>query len=254
MIPAPLKTWLHPERRIGKEVHLFDELPSTNDAAAALAHDRENHGLAILARHQSAGRGQHGRVWQAPADSSLLCSIVVPPLPAFQRPAIITAWAAVSIAKAIHSLTGATPRMKWPNDLLVEGRKICGILIETGGGSVVGFGLNLNQTEADFQAAGLPMATSLQTLTGKTFGIRETFEAVAVQLELRFRQIQRGELEELKAEWIEQTELLGHDVCIEKYDGSIIVGMLSVMDFSGLSIDDAPSSLAPETIRHIHIV
>ena len=52
MIPAPLKTWLHPERRIGKEVHLFDELPSTNDAAAALAHDRENHGLAILARHQ----------------------------------------------------------------------------------------------------------------------------------------------------------------------------------------------------------
>ena len=144
--------------------------------------------------------------------------------------------------------------MKWPNDLLMEGRKICGILIETGRGSVVGFGLNLNQTEADFQAAGLPMATSLQTLTGKTFGIRETFEAVAVQLELRFRQIQRGELEELKAEWIEQTELLGHDVCIEKYDGSIIVGRLSVMDFSGLSINDASSSLAPETIRHIHIV
>src|SRR5262245_55002410 len=126
----PSDTWDLPTRHLGRRTIVFERLDSTNTYAAARADDPANDGLVVVAREQTAGRGQHGRTWQAPSGSSVLLSALLFPPPALRRPALLTAWAAVAVCDAIDALAGLDARIKWPNDVLVEGRKVCGILIE----------------------------------------------------------------------------------------------------------------------------
>ena len=251
---APCETWQNPGFFIGSEVRRYNELPSTNDLAAELAHDPANRGLAIVADHQTAGRGQHDRVWQAEPASSLLLSLILPPHPALLRPAILTAWAAVGMAEAIGSLSGAEARMKWPNDLLVKCRKICGILIEMGRGIVVGIGLNLNQSSGHFTDAGLTEATSLFGIAGRTFELRPVLDCVLLHLDVGFKRLVGGDRESLERAWVERLGLVGRTVETVRTDGTTIVGTLAEMNFDALMIvqfHGEPISLPPEAIRHL---
>src|SRR5438309_6402048 len=153
-------------QRIGRRILVYDRAESTNQRAAEFAADPNNDGLVILAGEQTAGRGQHGRTWQAPPGSSVLLSLLLFPPPALRRPALLTAWAAVSVCETILQLTGLQATIKWPNDVLLCDRKVCGILIEQGRGLVAGIGLNLNQSEEDLQQMELPQAASLSWFTG----------------------------------------------------------------------------------------
>src|SRR5207245_2431978 len=111
-------------RRLGRRVLVFDQLDSTSTYAAGLAGDPANDGMVILAREQTAGRGQHGRTWSAPAGSSVLLSVLLFPPPELRRPAILTAWVAVSVCETILKLTGLQAKIKWPNDVLIRGKKV----------------------------------------------------------------------------------------------------------------------------------
>src|SRR5215470_13247415 len=159
----PADTWDLPTRHLGRRTIVFDRLDSTNTYAAARADDPANDGLVVVAREQTAGRGQHGRTWQAPAGSSVLLSVLLFPPPALRRPALMTAWAAVSVCETVRALSALEPRIKWPNDVLAEGRKICGILIlqravNQGSAVIAGIGFNVMQSAADFATADLPLA------------------------------------------------------------------------------------------------
>src|SRR5262249_21998579 len=150
-------------RRLGRTVTVFHEADSTNSRAAAMADRPDADGLAFLADRQSAGRGQYGRRWVAPARSSVLLSLLLRPPPGVARPVVLTAWAAVSVCEVVQRLTGEVPRIKWPNDVLVRGKKVCGILIEQVArgdqtASIVGIGLNVTQSSEDLLAAELPDA------------------------------------------------------------------------------------------------
>src|SRR5260370_6076431 len=101
---------------------VFDSVESTNTIALGLADDPANHGTVILAREQTAGRGQYGRSWLAPADSSVLMSVLLFPPPALRRPVLLTAWAAVSVCDLCRQLTGLPVRIKWPNDVMIQDR------------------------------------------------------------------------------------------------------------------------------------
>jgi len=128
---APREEWKLPTRHIGPRVYVFDRLDSTSTCAAELADRPSNHGTVILAGEQTAGRGQHGRTWQAPPGRAVLMSVLLFPPPALRRPALLTAWAAVSVCGTIRQATGLQAKIKWPNDVLLHGRKVCGILIES---------------------------------------------------------------------------------------------------------------------------
>src|SRR5436189_3289930 len=93
-------------RRIGRRVLVYDCVESTNSLALAVAGDPASDGLVLVAREQTAGRGQHGRTWLSPAGSSVLLSAVLFPPPPLRRPAILTAWAAVSVCETIRETTG----------------------------------------------------------------------------------------------------------------------------------------------------
>src|SRR5262249_29673188 len=142
---------------------------STNTLAASLAVDPRNDGLVIVSDRQTSGRGQHGRSWMCPPGAGVLLSALLFPPPELRRPVLLAAWAAGPVCDAIRDCTGLQAQIKWPNDVLIRGRKVCGVLIEQGKATVAGIGLNVNQTEQAFAAAGLPHAASLAMFTGRTF-------------------------------------------------------------------------------------
>jgi BirA family biotin operon repressor/biotin-[acetyl-CoA-carboxylase] ligase len=252
-LPQPRETWHLDTARVGRRVHVFDRLDSTNTAAAELA-ATEPDGVAVVADFQTAGRGQYGRVWQARPGSSLLLSVALRPPPEFCRPVILTAMAAVAVGDAVLTLTGVQARIKWPNDLLIRSQKVCGILIENTTATVIGIGLNLTQTAEEFAEAGLPDATSLALVAGKEIDVPTAAHAVIRQLDGEYERLlsQRGAVE---ADWKWRVGFLGRQVCVELTDGTTVAGRLHEMGFDALELhadDGSVRAIIPETVRHIH--
>ena len=144
------------------------EIPSTNTLASEHARHGESEGLVIVADHQTAGRGKPGRKWISPPGKNLLFSILLrPPIPPSRAP-LLTQIACRSVA-AVLKARGIDSKFKRPNDILVGGKKICGILVETGtsGGkleyAVLGIGLNVNASAKELP----PNSASLRQILGK---------------------------------------------------------------------------------------
>ena len=127
---------------------------STNARARELAAAGAPHGTLVTAAEQSAGRGRQGRTWTAPAGRALLCSVLVRDPPAL-LPLAAGVAVAEAVAEVVAEVVGSEARLKWPNDVLVGGRKVAGILVEgrpQEGWAVVGIGLNVAVRHADFPA------------------------------------------------------------------------------------------------------
>lgn len=138
---------------MGREVHWFESTASTNDVAARLAESGAQEGTIVVAEGQTAGRGRHGRVWFSPPGAGLYVSVIVRPASVESNDenpaALLTLASGVAIAEAVRAVTGLPAEIKWPNDVLIGGRKLAGILAEAAvqAGAlqfvVVGFGVNL---------------------------------------------------------------------------------------------------------------
>ena len=241
-------------RHLGQKILLFDGVPSTNDLAASFAHDPDTAGTVFVAEHQTEGRGQYGRLWQARPGSSLLLSVLLFPPPELRRPVILTAWAAVAIAGAIRELAGEQARIKWPNDLLLRDKKVCGILIEQSGGVVVGLGLNLNQTAEEFAEVGLPAATSLGLVAGKLIDSEAALGIIVRHLDDGYDRLLSGERRQLESGWKQRIGWIGLPVRIDLADGTTRFGRLREMGFDGIELEVgeyAIDVIRPELIRGI---
>ncbi len=256
---TPRETWQFNTERIGRCVRVYDRVASTNSLGASIATSEDADGLVLIADEQSAGRGQYGRVWQSRPGTSLLMSVVLRPPPELRRPVVLTAWAAVSVAEAILALTNLQVRLKWPNDLLLRGKKCCGILIEqtstqSGTTAVLGIGLNLNQTAEDFAGAELPDATSLGIASGHLFETHAAAGVVIHKLDQEYSRLLAGERTAVEAEWKWRIGLLGRPVVIEHLGGEVTTGRLRDMAFEGVEVetpDGFVRIVMPESISHI---
>jgi BirA family biotin operon repressor/biotin-[acetyl-CoA-carboxylase] ligase len=134
---------------------------------------------------QTAGRGRHGRTWEAPTGTSLLCSVLLRPAPARRAPEL-TLVAALAVARAVDD-AGAAAQIKWPNDVLVGRRKLAGVLGELRGGAVVlGIGINVNQQAGDLPPDARTPATSLRVETGVEHGRAALLAALLAHLEAAY--------------------------------------------------------------------
>ena len=178
---------------VGREIVVFEETDSTNDLAARAGHDGAAGGLVIFAERQRAGRGRLGRRWTAPPHRALLFSVLLRPavmdVPA-ARWSELTFCAALAVAETAEWATGRPARIKWPNDVLVEGRKVAGILLErhqqpAPGFVVAGIGLNVLQAPEDFPPELRERAGSLAMLAlpGRTVERRRVAVVVLERLE-----------------------------------------------------------------------
>jgi BirA family biotin operon repressor/biotin-[acetyl-CoA-carboxylase] ligase len=144
-------------------------------------------GAVVVAGEQTEGRGRLGRRWLAPAGTSLLCSVQLRPAVPGERVPELTGVAARGCAEAIEALTGLSPELKFPNDVLVDGRKTAGVLAEAREGRVVlGIGVNVNVSEEQLPADVDFPATSLLVETGRELDRAELLVEVLACLERRY--------------------------------------------------------------------
>jgi BirA family biotin operon repressor/biotin-[acetyl-CoA-carboxylase] ligase len=185
------------------------KVDSTNERAKQLAAAGAPHGTLVTADEQSAGRGRQGRAWAAAPGSALLMSLVLRP-----PPETLPLCAAVAVAEAVP----VDCRIKWPNDVLVEGRKLAGILVEgrpQEGWAVLGIGLNVGTRAGEFPSELRDTATSL-ALAGPEVGRDEVLASVLGRLERRLR----SPLAEVLGEWRRRDALLGERVAWNGGEGT----------------------------------
>lgn len=252
--------WHFNTHRLGRRVLVFESLESTNAYALDLAGADGNDGLVVLARQQTAGRGQYGRSWLAPPDSSVLLSLLLYPPAALRRPALLTAFAAVSVAEVVLVLTGQQARIKWPNDVLLNGKKICGILIEQRSfgneqATVIGIGLNVRQPASFFEQAELPLGGSLLSTTGTSLETDTAARALIQELDEGYDRLLRGNLQILESRWQQRLGLLGTMVEAETAEG-LCFGRLERMNLDEIEITSKSRlrRLVPERVRHLRAV
>jgi BirA family transcriptional regulator, biotin operon repressor / biotin---[acetyl-CoA-carboxylase] ligase len=251
--PSALHEWQLETHHLGRRVLLFDRVESTNTLAAGLAGDRANDGLVVVADEQTAGRGQHGRTWTCPPGAGILMSVLLFPPVEVRRPVILAAWAANSVCETILEITGFEARIKWPNDVLLRGRKVCGILIEQALGTVVGIGLNVFQTAETLTEAQLPEASSLAVFAGGPLHRWDVARRLIAKLDEEYVRICAGNLTTLEAAWKRRTELLDQHVLIECQDQDYR-GRLRELGWDGLVVELARGDsvrLQPEQVKHI---
>jgi BirA family biotin operon repressor/biotin-[acetyl-CoA-carboxylase] ligase len=152
---------------IGREIIVLQETTSTNDSVLHLANATTPEGLVVFAEDQTAGRGQRGNHWESAPHQGLWFSILLRPKIEISESARLTAWAANTVAHAIHEQFSLTANVKPPNDIYVDGRKVAGVLVEMRAQNnaphlaIAGIGINLNQAPEDFSEEIRERATSL---------------------------------------------------------------------------------------------
>ncbi len=157
---------------LGHVIHFHEALPSTNEAAFRLAQEGAPHGALVIADQQTKGKGRRGRPWSSPPGVNLYFSAILRPDLPPQRAPELTLVAAVAVARALRDAGAKGAAIKWPNDLLIDGRKCAGILTELSAEPdqvhfvVLGVGVNLNLEPGDLPPELVPVATSLMQARG----------------------------------------------------------------------------------------
>ena len=183
----------------------FDSLPSTNTEAARQAALGAPEGLCVVAREQTAGRGRRERSWVSPKDAGLYLSVVLRPALGARDWPLITLAAALAARDALAEVSGLEADIKWPNDLLAGGRKLCGILAETAEGArgrAVVLGVGIPLTRESLPAGLRDTATSVEEQTGRA-PERETLLAALLRtLAARYETLHaRGGAAQTLREW-----------------------------------------------------
>ncbi len=220
---------------IGRRVAVWNRVTSTNDLAARAAVSESNDGLVILAEEQTGGRGRRGRSWTSPAGSSILMSVLLFPKPPIDDPGWLTALGAVAVAEVVAQFEGLDARIKWPNDVRVDRRKLAGILVERGQGTVLGIGLNVNVDE--FPEAIRDSATSLRLLVGRPLDRSELARALIQRLDHHHERALAAGPDTLNASYQGLSEHFGHHVELTT-TSEILTGKLVGIDLqAGLSLE-----------------
>lgn len=170
----------------GRVIRREEVVDSTNRVARQWAREGAPHGAVVVARQQLAGRGRRGNRWVSPKDAGLWLSIVLRPRVASAVFPLLPLAAGLAVADACQQVTGAVPAIKWPNDVVLLGHKLCGILVEgESGAAVLGIGINVRQRAEDFPEDLRGKAGSLFMLTGHDVPMRALEVALLAQVQRR---------------------------------------------------------------------
>ncbi|MCD6498120.1 MAG: biotin--[acetyl-CoA-carboxylase] ligase [Deltaproteobacteria bacterium] len=202
----------------GRELVVMGRCGSTNDEAQNLAKQQAPAGTCVLADTQDAGRGRRARTWHSPPGKNIYMSMVLKPHIPPDDAGALTLAAAVAVSDGIESVTGLHPHLKWPNDILIAGRKVCGILTEMVADQhsiqwvILGIGCNVNQVEFPDDIRGI--ATSLSIASGTPVDRAALVASIIGQIEQwHDRYVAEGKGVILEA-WKRHPNVLGHRVTV----------------------------------------
>jgi BirA family transcriptional regulator, biotin operon repressor / biotin---[acetyl-CoA-carboxylase] ligase len=235
---------------VGRSVVVFDSLASTNDTAWGYASDKRNNGIAVFAERQSAGRGRQGNKWQGCESKSLLCSVLLHDT--HLRSDLLTLTAGVAVAEAIGDCGRHSASLKWPNDVLLAGRKVAGILIESrmAGGSVayvIGIGINCCQTADDFGPDLASIATSIELASGMPCDRNILARRMLIELD-EWLKTAIVDPQKVKDAWMDRASQLNKRITLQhnnrSYTGTCVGvdpvdGLILQLDGGGIRMFDA---------------
>lgn len=219
LYPAEIKQLLN-TRSLGQEIRHFQKISTTNDMAKDLAIQGQAEGLLVIAEEQTVGKGRLGRQWVSPQGKGLWFSLLLRPLINPQEAPKLTVLAAVAVAQSIRKITGLPAQIKWPNDVLVEGKKVCGILTEMNAEMdrvnyiVVGIGINVNQTKEDFPIELTEIATSVAMAWGQTVKRIDLLTEILQNLDNLYYRFLQGDYGEAWEVWRQLSCTIGKNVMI----------------------------------------
>src|ERR1043166_1277325 len=225
-------------KTVGREIHVFQETTSTNDVIEKFARAELKEGIVIFAESQTKGRGRLGRKWISPARKGLWFSILLRPNLRPQLATQLTIAAATALARAIELQTPLEPEIKWPNDILIRGRKVAGILdrkstrLNRIRHVVLGIGIDVNLNANEFPPELKKIATSLKIETGRTVNRSELAAAVLRELDVEYERIGSGQFDSVAAEWEARCTTIGQSVIIRGGD-RVIQGRAESLDAEG---------------------
>lgn len=170
---------------IGRQIFRYSEIDSTNDEAKRLIKNKIGEGAAVIAEAQTKGRGKPGAKWFSPPGTGIYLSAIVKPFRNPDEVKSLTLAAARAVVRAIQGIAGLRAEIKPPNDVLVNGKKICGILVErdASGNIIIGIGLNVNTLAGEFPEELKERATSLAIEAGKLFETGPAAERLLAELD-----------------------------------------------------------------------
>ena len=235
--------------RFGRPLKAFDEVGSTNDVALEWAHSGAPEGAVVVADHQTRGRGRSGRQWSSDPGAGLLFSLVLRPDEGNVAPGLVATAVGVGCARGIEAATGLEVALKWPNDLLVGGRKIAGILLETrsaGGGApqpvVAGVGVTVSWGPGEIPAVIAARASSLVAElvpSGRPAPRRPDLLVELLEgIEDRYLAVAGGAARDVVAEATARSAILGTRVRVRFAGGREVTGVAAALtDSGGLAVD-----------------
>jgi BirA family biotin operon repressor/biotin-[acetyl-CoA-carboxylase] ligase len=203
---------------IGNTVYYYPEVGSTNMTARQLLKEGVKEGTIVIAGKQMAGRGRLQRTWFTP-EGNLAVSIILKPSITYLPQLIMMT--SLSVTHAIHKICGITARIKWPNDVLINGKKICGILIENEveksrvNYSIIGIGINVN-LDISLYPAIEPLATSLSHEKGADISVDNLLNALITELDVLYMKIKKGD--NLHMQWQNDMETIGRQIQVRSGD------------------------------------
>ncbi len=208
-----------------KHIHHYFRIGSTNAEAMNAAQAGAPEGSVYVAEEQTAGRGRGGHAWHSARSSGIYCSVLLRPRLAPADVLVLSLAAGLAVCEAIEQVTGLQPDLRWPNDLLLGGKKFCGILIEMNAEAtrvryaVIGMGMNINQET--FPPSIEALATSLRIETGRTWSRVELAAALLKSLDREYRRLDDPSARSQVRQRFEQhsSSARGRRVRVEEDDG-----------------------------------
>jgi len=203
---------------IGNRILIFDTLESTNSSAKILLEDGAREGTVIISEEQTRGRGRLGRTWLSERGKNLAFSVILKPPVSPENLGLLSLYAGLAVSKAVEESARIKPECKWPNDVLLEGKKISGILSEAVfregelSGVIIGIGINVNQTV--FPEEIKNSATSICLAAGKTFSRVVLLRGVLNRLDSLYDLIIERPLAQITLQWEGYCSMFGKEIRI----------------------------------------
>ncbi len=239
--------------KLGHTIHFFDEVDSTQRIAARLAYEGAPEGTLVVAEEQKAGRGRLDRKWFSPKGTGIWMSLILRPAIPPQRAPQLTLLAAVAVSQAIQEVTGLVPDIKWPNDILLDGRKCVGILTELQADPdrvhsvIIGIGINVNQTIEQFPEDIRTIATSLAIEKGGPVKRAPLIQEILFRLERLYEQYLAHGFRPIKLLWEGYAVSIGKPVTARTLNGVIHGIARGITDDGLLILEDEQKN-----IHYIH--
>ncbi len=215
---------------IAYNIKQYESIDSTSLEAKRLLQQNYGHGTVVAAETQTAGKGRLGRVWDSAKGAGIWFSVVLQPRLAMEQMSLYSFVAAVAVAEAIHDVTGLTAQVKWPNDVLVNGKKVCGILLEMVAERnqpvriIIGIGINANQKQSDFPEEVREKAISLAMAAGHVIEREPVLDAVLHRLAYYSEQLEQNGFADIRNRWTELSCIGGKAVQILQHGNVMLYG------------------------------